>query len=37
MKNFEFFKAMEYLVYNAGEGSFTYETDEGRFNVENKT
>lgn len=37
MKNFEFFKAMEYLVYNAGEGTFTYESDEGRFNVENKT
>lgn len=37
MKNFEFFKAMEYLTYNAGEGTFTYESDEGRFNVENKT
>lgn len=37
MKNFEFFKTMEYLVYNAGEGTFTYESDEGRFNVENKT
>lgn len=37
MKNFEFFKAMEYLTYNAGQGTFTYESDEGRFNVENKT
>lgn len=37
MKNFEFFKAMEYLVYNAGEGNFMYESNEGRFNVENKT
>ena len=37
MKNFEFFKAMEYLTYSAGEGTFTYESDEGRFNVENKT
>lgn len=37
MTNFEFFKAMEYLTYSAGEGTFTYESDEGRFNVENKT
>ena len=37
MKNFEFFKTMEYLTYNAGEGNFMYESNEGRFNVENKT